>query len=64
VGGVWGYVEDFYSILQLTTVDSLIFDFSHTFVQVYFDFIDESFVKIQALRLTADAEKKKFAVKH
>merc|ERR1712183_569779 len=31
--------------------------------QAYFDFIDESFAKIQALRLTADAEKKQFRVK-
>mmetsp|Transcript_12165 Transcript_12165/g.13931 ORF Transcript_12165/g.13931 Transcript_12165/m.13931 type:complete len:447 (+) Transcript_12165:59-1399(+) len=31
--------------------------------KVYFNFIDESFAKIQALRLTADAERKQFKVK-
>ena len=31
--------------------------------KVYLDFVDESFAKIQALRLTADATKKKFTVK-
>ena len=30
-------------------------------LQVYLDFIDESFAKIQALRLVADAEGKKFS---
>mmetsp|Transcript_3292 Transcript_3292/g.7236 ORF Transcript_3292/g.7236 Transcript_3292/m.7236 type:complete len:447 (-) Transcript_3292:763-2103(-) len=31
--------------------------------KVYLDFVDESFAKIQSLRLTADAEKKKFTIK-
>jgi hypothetical protein len=29
--------------------------------QVYLDFIDESFAKIQAMRLVADAQGKKFS---
>ncbi|EJK50839.1 hypothetical protein THAOC_30057, partial [Thalassiosira oceanica] len=29
---------------------------------VYLDFVDESFAKVQALRLTADAENKNFNI--
>ena len=31
--------------------------------KVYLDFVDESFAKVQALRLTADAEKKNFNIR-
>ena len=50
-----------YSSSLFSTYFRFFFDLCYN--QVYLDFVDESFAKVQALRLTADAENKNFVRK-